>query len=62
VTLSNGWNGVWSQSGRTVTVANPSWSGSLGAGATVSAGFQAGFSGSPGTTSGFALNGTPCNA
>lgn len=62
VTVSNGWNGVWSQSGRSVTVTNPSWGGSLGNGATTSVGFQAAFNGSAGTLSGFALNGTPCNA
>jgi Cellulose binding domain len=44
-----------------VTVTNPSWGGPLGTGATVNAGFQAGFTGSPGTPSGFTLNGTPCN-
>lgn len=62
VTVSNGWNGVWSQNGTTVTVGNPSWGGTLATGATVSTGFQAGFTGSPGTPSGFALNGTPCTA
>ena len=62
MTVSNGWNGVWSQSGRSVTVTNPSWGGSLGNGATTSVGFQAAFNGSAGTLSGFALNGTPCNA
>jgi endoglucanase len=62
VSLSNGWNGVWSQSGRSVTVNNPSWGGSLGTGATTSVGFQASFTGSAGNLSGFALNGIPCNA
>ena len=32
-TLANGWNGTWSQSGKTVTVANASYNGSLAAGA-----------------------------
>ncbi|WP_306204473.1 glycoside hydrolase family 6 protein [Actinoplanes sp. RD1] len=62
VSVSNGWNGVWSQSGTTVTVANPSWAGGLPNGGSVTTGFQATFTGSPGTPSGFALNGTPCTA
>ncbi|AGL18901.1 glycoside hydrolase family 6 protein [Actinoplanes sp. N902-109] len=60
VQLSNGWNGVWSQSGSRLTVANPSWSGSLPAGGTVTAGFQA--TGSPASPGSFALNGVPCTA
>jgi endoglucanase len=62
VTVSNGWNGVWSQNGTTITVGNPSWSASLPTGATVSTGFQAGYTGSAGTPSGFALNGVACTA
>ncbi len=62
VSVSNGWNGVWSQNGTTVTVSNPSWNGSLPTGGTVSTGFQASYSGSAGTPSGFALNGAACTA
>jgi hypothetical protein len=36
--LSSGWNGTWSQSGKTVTVANASYNGSLAAGASTQAG------------------------
>jgi len=61
VSVSNGWNGTWSQSGTRVTVSNTSWNGGLPNGGTVSTGFQAGFTGSPGTPSDFALNGTPCS-
>jgi len=32
-TLANGWNGNWTQSGKTVTVTNESYNGSLAAGA-----------------------------
>src|SRR6266700_7867736 len=32
-TLANGWNGTWAQSGKTVTVTNLSYNGSLAAGA-----------------------------
>jgi len=33
-TLQSGWDGNWTQSGKTVTVTNASWNGSLAAGAT----------------------------
>ncbi|RIV39598.1 glycoside hydrolase family 6 protein [Micromonospora radicis] len=61
VRLTNGWNGVWSQSGDRIEVRNADWNGSLPSGGTLSTGFQGTFSGSslpaPG---GFALNGTAC--
>src|SRR5580704_16078493 len=44
-TLSNGWNGTWSQSGKTVTVTNLSYNGSLAAGASTSAGANFNYSG-----------------
>jgi cellulase/cellobiase CelA1 len=37
-TLANGWNGTWTESGKTVTVANESYNGALAAGATTTAG------------------------
>ena len=61
VTLTSGWSGIWSQSGSTVTVRNAAWNGSLAAGATTTAGFQATFTGSaPAAPTNYALNGTPC--
>ena len=61
VTVTSGWSGVWSQSGSTVTVRNAAWNGSLGSGATTSAGFQATFTGAtPAGPTGYALNGVPC--
>jgi len=61
VTLTSGWSGTWTQSGSTITVRNAAWNGSLGSGATTSAGFQASFTGAtPANATGFALNGTPC--
>ena len=61
VTVTSGWSGVWSQSGSTVTVRNAAWNGSLGSGATTSAGFQATFTGAtPANPTGYALNGVPC--
>src|SRR3954469_5960582 len=43
--LSNGWNGTWSQSGRTVTVKNASYNARIAAGAAVSTGGQFTYSG-----------------
>jgi cellulose 1,4-beta-cellobiosidase len=44
-TLSNGWNGTWSQSGKTVTVTNASYNGSLAAGASTTAGANFNYTG-----------------
>jgi len=44
-TLSNGWNGNWTQSGANVTVTNESYNGSLAAGASTSAGANFNYSG-----------------
>ncbi|HEY8534494.1 MAG TPA: glycoside hydrolase family 6 protein [Micromonospora sp.] len=62
VQLSNGWSGVWSQSGNQITVRNADWNASLPTGGTVNIGFQGTYTGSsPGEPSGFTLNGTPCS-
>ncbi len=58
-TLGSGWNATVTQSGSTVTAAAPTWSPSLAAGASTSIGFTA--TGSNGTPSGVALNGTACS-
>jgi endoglucanase len=60
VSVSNGWNGVWTQTGTTVTVSNASWNGTLPPGGSVSVGFQGSFTGSLPGPSGFQLNGAPC--
>ena len=44
-TLANGWNGNWTQSGKTVTVTNASYNGSLAAGASTTAGANFNYSG-----------------
>jgi endoglucanase len=44
-TLSNGWNGNWTQSGSTVTITNASYNGSLAAGASTQAGANFNYSG-----------------
>ncbi|WP_026179224.1 cellulase family glycosylhydrolase [Streptomyces hokutonensis] len=59
--VTQGWNAKWSQSATTVTATNESWNGSLGTGASVSAGFLANWSGSNAVPSAFKLNGTTCN-
>lgn len=63
VRLVNGWNGVWSQSGTTLTVGNAAWNGNLPTGATTSTGFQGTYSGSslPPPTA-FRLNGAACTS
>ncbi|WP_369226678.1 cellulose binding domain-containing protein [Streptomyces sp. R39] len=59
--VTQGWNAKWSQSGTTVTATNESWNGSLGTGASVSAGFLGSSSGSNAVPTMFKLNGTTCN-
>ncbi|KAB1981395.1 glycoside hydrolase family 48 protein [Streptomyces triticiradicis] len=59
-TLTNGWNGTWSQSGKTVTVKNASWNGSIGAGTAVTTGAQFTYSGTNTAPASYAVNGTTC--
>ncbi|MFJ6701799.1 MULTISPECIES: glycoside hydrolase family 48 protein [unclassified Streptomyces] len=58
--LANGWNGVWSQSGGSVTVRNASYNGTIAAGAAVSAGAQFSYTGANQAPAAFAVNGTTC--
>ena len=44
-TLSSGWSGNWSQSGKTVTVTNASWNGNLSSGQSTQAGANFTYSG-----------------
>ena len=60
-TLSGtGWNGTWSQSGRTVTVTNAGWNGSLAVGASAGAGANFSYSGGNAAPTAFTVNGTAC--
>ncbi|MEU9442684.1 cellulose binding domain-containing protein [Streptomyces sp. NPDC048304] len=59
--VTQGWNAKWSQSGTTVTAGNESYNSSLGAGASVTAGFLGSWSGSNAAPTAFKLNGTTCN-
>jgi hypothetical protein len=58
--LSNGWNGTWSQSGKTVSVKNTGWNRTVAAGSAVSTGAQFTYSGANTAPTSFAVNGTTC--
>ena len=58
--LVNGWNGSWSQSGKTVTVKNAGYNARIAAGGAVTTGAQFSYSGSNAAPTSFAINGTTC--
>ncbi|MEU5046917.1 cellulose binding domain-containing protein, partial [Streptomyces griseorubiginosus] len=58
--LSNGWNGVWSQSGQNISVKDAGYNATIAAGAAVSTGAQFTYSGSNTAPTNFAVNGTSC--
>jgi endoglucanase len=58
--VGSGWSGTFTQSGKKVTVTNPSWAPTLAAGGTVDPGFTATYSSSNAAPTGFALNGVAC--
>ncbi|CAL9637355.1 hypothetical protein SUDANB176_06253 [Streptomyces sp. enrichment culture] len=58
--LVNGWNGSWSQSGKTVTVKNAGYNARIAAGGAVTTGAQFSYSGSNAAPASFAINGTTC--
>lgn len=60
-TVTSGWNAKISQSGKTVTAANESYNGTLGAGGSISFGFNASYSGSNALPTAFTLDGVTCN-
>jgi hypothetical protein len=55
------WSGLWSQSGKTVTVKNVDWNATLDTGATAQFGANFTYSGTNADPTAFSLNGTPCN-
>jgi len=59
-TLTNGWSGTWSQSGKNVTVASLDWNKTIAAGAAVTTGAQFSYSGANAAPASFAVNGTTC--
>jgi len=58
--ITNAWNGVESQSGENVTIANESYNASIAAGGSTSLGFQGTWSTSDAVPTAFTVNGTAC--
>ena len=61
-TLSSGWSGNWSQSGKNVTVTSASWNGTLATSATTQIGANFAYTGTNTAPAAFTLNGTTCTA
>src|SRR5581483_2759431 len=59
-TITQLWNGSYTQSGGNVTVSNASYNGSIGTGANTSFGFNGTWNGSNPVPAAFTLNGTVC--
>jgi cellulose 1,4-beta-cellobiosidase len=59
--VTSGWNAKISQSGTAVTAANETYNGSLGAGSSVSFGFNGSYSGTNALPTTFTLDGVTCN-
>jgi endoglucanase len=60
VTVSQGWNGTWTDTGDTVRVQSESWNGKLATGGTVTIGYNASYTGGTPPFLSPALNGTAC--
>src|SRR4051812_23870749 len=60
-TISQLWNGSYTQSGAQVTVTNASYNGSIPSGGNTSFGFNGAWNGSNPVPTSFALNGVACN-
>jgi endo-1,4-beta-xylanase len=60
-TITQLWNGSYTQSGGNVTVTNVSYNGSIGSGGNTSFGFNGSWNGSNPTPTNFALNGAACS-
>jgi hypothetical protein len=58
--VSSSWGGNFSQSGETVTVTAPGYGPNLAAGATVTPGFNGGYTGTNPNPTAFTVNGQPC--
>ncbi|NGY64349.1 endoglucanase [Lentzea sp. NEAU-D13] len=61
VTVTQGWNGTWNDTGDVVRVGNASWNGSVPAGGQVTIGYNANYSGTTPPFASPALNGTACS-
>ena len=60
-TVNSLWNGVVTQTGKTVKVSNVAWNAAVANNASFAVGFTASFSGANAAPTGFTLNGVPCN-
>jgi O-glycosyl hydrolase len=59
--ITDAWNGVATQSGENVSIANESYNATIAAGGNTSLGFQGTWSASDSAPTSFTLNGTPCS-
>ncbi|HEV2345753.1 MAG TPA: glycoside hydrolase family 6 protein, partial [Actinocrinis sp.] len=59
-TVTQLWNGSYTQSGKNVTVTNLSYNGSIGTNGTTSLGFNGAYTGTNAAPASFAINGTTC--
>ena len=59
-TLQQGWQGIWSQSGKQVTVTNETWNAAIPPTGTVKPGANFNYSGTNATPTDFAVNGAAC--
>ncbi len=59
--VTQGWNGVYTQQGANVAIANANYNGSIQAGSSVYPGFNASWSGSNPSPTSFSLNGSKCS-
>ena len=59
--VTQGWTGVFAQSGANVTVTNASYNATIAAGSSVNPGFNGSWSGSNPSPTGFTLNGSACS-
>ncbi|MCD0486472.1 cellulose binding domain-containing protein [Streptacidiphilus sp. ASG 303] len=60
-TLQQGWSGVWSQSGKAVTVKDAGYNAAVPADGSTTIGANFAYSGTNAKPTSFTLNGTPCN-
>ncbi|GCF10232.1 cellulose binding domain-containing protein [Dictyobacter arantiisoli] len=60
-TITQGWNGTFSQLGSSVTIVNVSYNASIAPGASVSPGYNASWNGTNTNPTAFTLNGQPCS-
>ncbi|GAB2961301.1 glycoside hydrolase family 6 protein [Saccharothrix stipae] len=61
VSVIQGWNGTWTDTGDVVRVTNASWNGSLPTGGTTTIGYNAGYNGATPPFGSPVLNGTACS-